>query len=332
MIPKRKVFMVSGTVLCALGTGFLMQSGQSGSRPPVAPKPTAIQQVVLEPRGASDVDDYAMFEVRDITLTSALPETSAPQPLFQPTLENIDARQGAYEAIGLPQAPADPEVPRLGCDVTAVASSEPMASARLTIDAPCYGNQRVTIHHAGLVFTEVTGEDGSVSVTVPALSSPAVFVAAFANGSGAVATTEVEDLGGYDRVALQWGGLAGFQIHALEFGAGYGEAGHVWSDGDAVGQGSMTRIGRDDTVGPLVAEIYTYPSARSERTGTVVLSVEAEVTARNCGRDITAQSLELRGDTPLRTRDLVMSMPDCDATGDFLVLNNLVEDLKIAAK
>ena len=33
----------------------------------------------------------------------------------------------------------------------------------------------------------------------------------------------------------------------------------------------------------------------------------------------------------LRTQDLTLAMPDCQATGDFLVLNNLLENLKIAA-
>ncbi len=34
----------------------------------------------------------------------------------------------------------------------------------------------------------------------------------------------------------------------------------------------------------------------------------------------------------METRDLILSVPDCDAVGDFLVLNNLVDDLKIAGK
>ena len=37
--------------------------------------------------------------------------------------------------------------------------------------------------------------------------------------------------------------------------------------------------------------------------------------------------------TPLlRVRDLSLSIPACDGVGDFLVLKNLVEDLKIAAR
>ena len=34
----------------------------------------------------------------------------------------------------------------------------------------------------------------------------------------------------------------------------------------------------------------------------------------------------------LRFRELSLKMPDCGATGEFLVLDNLLEDLKIAAR
>ena len=81
-----------------------------------------------------------------------------------------------------------------------------------------------------------------------------------------------------------------------------------------------------------MAEVYTFPTSRASDAGTVALTVESEVTDANCGRDIAAQSIAPRGaGKPPRTRDLVLSVPDCGAKGDFLVLNNLLDDLKIAA-
>ena len=50
----------------------------------------------------------------------------------------------------------------------------------------------------------------------------------------------------------------------------------------------------------------------------------------NCGQEIEAQSIELLGDATLRTRDLSVAVPDCDAVGSFLVLNNLLQDMKVA--
>jgi hypothetical protein len=60
------------------------------------------------------------------------------------------------------------------------------------------------------------------------------------------------------------------------------------------------------------------------------VSVEAEITEANCGRDVAAQTFHVHAGE-IQTRDLSMTIPACDAVGDFLVLNNLIEDLKIAA-
>ena len=60
------------------------------------------------------------------------------------------------------------------------------------------------------------------------------------------------------------------------------------------------------------------------------MSVEAEITQANCGRDVEAQSIQKTADGELKTQDLVLAMPDCNTVGDFLVLKNLLNDLKIA--
>ncbi|MCE8513165.1 hypothetical protein KBY24_13235 [Ruegeria pomeroyi] len=330
MAQRRKILTAGGTVLCAALIGFLMQQNAERETQQIAARKSLIQQSVLKPSGASDVDDFAQFELHAIKLTSAQPTLEQPRRLPEPALEGalpLPARD-----ILLPDAPSDPEEPQLGCAITANAAPAPMASIALDVSAPCYGNQRVTVHHSGLIFTDTTDDAGNLSVTVPALSETAVFVVAFQNGRGTVAMSPVEGLDRIDRVVVQWSGAAGFQLHAREFGAGYGETGHVWSEASAGGVGQVIRLGEPDTLEPQLAEIYSYPSGESDTAGTIALSIEAEVTASNCGRDISAQSLELRGAGSLTTHDLDMSMPDCSAAGDFLVLNNLVEDLKIAAR
>ena len=210
---------------------------------------------------------------------------------------------------------------------------------RLTVTADCHPDERIAIHHNGMMFTEVTDTGGMVEVMVPALTEMAVFIAEFADGDGAVATTQVTSLPFYDRVVLQWADDVSFEIHAREFGAEYGSDGHVWSGAArdmtaaALGQGGfLTALGDADAFAPRLAQVYTFPTATAAQSGTVDLTVETEITAANCGRMIEAQALELRADGDLRTRDLSLNMPGCEAIGDFLVLNNLMDDLKIAAK
>ena len=101
----------------------------------------------------------------------------------------------------------------------------------------------------------------------------------------------------------------------------------------ALGEGGfLTVLGNAGAFAPRLAEVYTFPTATAAREGNIDLTVETEVTAANCGRLIEAQALEIRAEGELRTRDLSLNMPNCDAIGNFLVLNNLMDDLKIAAK
>ena len=174
---------------------------------------------------------------------------------------------------------------------------------------------------------------------MPALSQEAVFIMAFSNGEGAVAQTEVEDLSDFNRVVVQWKGYGGFQIHAREFGADYGDTGHVWlgapgAVADAItGQGGfMKRHGDTTSPDPLMSEVYSFPAVGAANAGDIALSVETEISAANCGLEIEAQTLEVSADGDIKTQNLTMSVPECDAVGDFLVLNNLLQDLKVAAK
>lgn len=337
MLPaRRRILMAAGTATCALATGYLMQQDSPYRNPNIATKPAIVSAEPMVPEqviAAETVsEDIVLDNVQDITLTSALPDMPAPRRLPDAPFESANPERNLLDGAVLPATPQDPEVPQLGCAVTATTTAAPMASVALSVDAPCYGNHRVSVHHSGLIFTEVTDEDGRLNVTIPALSENAVFVVAFGNSKGAVAMTQVPGLDQIDRVAVQWTDRAGLQIHAREFGAGYGEDGHVWADATQAGQGTLTHLGRTDTFEPHLAEVYSFPRSNARQTGIVALSIETEVTTTNCGREISAQSLELRDGIPLRTRDLTLSIPGCDAAGDFLVLNNLVEDLKIAAK
>lgn len=313
MFTKRMIFTVGGTALCALGVGFLMQRGGAESGATTLPFPSPVQQSVVAPVPLSDED--AALDLGGVTLISAQPDIQAPRPMPVPAFEGEDDTAAA------------------DCAVTAIAAPAPMANVDLTITAPCFGNERVTVHHSGMMFTETTDDAGGLSVTVPALTERAVFIVAFASGKGAVATARVPDLATIDRIVLQWNGRSGFELHALEFGAGYGEPGHVWAGARSdAAAGSVIRLGDAGTLSPQLAEIYSFPAGDAPRSGSVTLSVEAEVTDDNCSRDIAAQALDLRAGLGLKTRDLVLSVPDCSAVGDFLVLNNLVDDLKIAAK
>ena len=315
MLNKRLAVMIGGTAACALGIGFVMQKTIPAPQPVPVVQAQTISDPVIQTNPVSDEP----LEIDGITLTSA-----------QPDEDLIVARSTAPDQ--LPETPKDPKTPRLGCDVDLSAIAVDQGHVRIGVIAPCQQNERLTVHHSGLMFSAATDENGIYSVLVPAMSEQAVFIVDFANGTDMVASVSVPDLAGYDRIAVQWSGNSGFEIHAREFGAGYGDDGHVWSGTDTSATGRVVRLGENQGLNPLMAEVYTFPRATNTQSGSIAMTVETEVTAHNCGKDVSAQSIELRGGQSLRTRDMVLSVPNCSAIGDFLVLNNLVDDLKIAAK
>ena len=327
MSKIRSIAMAGATVASALGIGYFVQHGEPSY---VAQIPASIKFSAAETAQSPIIPHEMPLELEGITLTSAMPNLPTPQRLVEP----VPDLPGRPATIRQP-AQSKPEVANIACEITASATPAPMASVDLIVLAPCNGNEWVTIHHNGMMFSGVTDDSGVLMTTAPALAENAVYIAVFANGNGTVAVAQVADLADYDRVVLQWIGKGGFQIHAREFGAEYGSDGHIWFGMDENfspdQHGTIIRLGESQALVPHMAEVYTYPSAVSDKAGTVSMTIEAEVTANNCGRDVEAQTLEISGGSRLHTSELLLTVPECDAIGDFLVLNNLVDDMKIAS-
>jgi hypothetical protein len=253
--------------------------------------------------------------------------------------------EAALETDAVPDVPAPmPEaVPEVAseapaCEVTLTAVAMPTALVGLTLDAPCSPSARVAIHHQGMTFTIVTDDAGQARATVPALAEGAVFMADLGEGGGAVAAVTVPDLAGFDRAVLQWQGTVGPEIHALEFGAGYGEPGHVWhgapreADVALAGTGGfLMRLGDGLGLNPHMAEVYTFPSGMTQQSGMVQFTVEAPVTEATCGRDLTAQTIQVSPGAEPFAFDLTMAVPDCEFTGEILVLRDMILDLTVVA-
>lgn len=336
MKHTKEIATAVGTLVIAIGIGFVMQSSEAAqehygkSARPDAIDPPAEPAPVISGAASTDI----LLQVEEVQLTSASDTATATVPVPS-TIDGVE--RASAPVTDMPPAPDDLPIAG-GCEISASATPIAGALVNLEMAAPCALNERLTVHHNGMMFTETTDASGDLFLTVPALTEEAVFILAFSNGDGAVVQATVNDIGNYDRVALQWRGQSGFELHAREFGADYGQTGHVWSgaaqdvDGMTTGNnGMLIRLGDSLSAEPLLAEVYTFPTGMAQQSGIVDLSVEAEVTAANCGQEIEAQSLEMKADGRMKTHDLTLSVPECDAIGSFLVLNNLVSDLKVAS-
>jgi len=346
MFSPKRLAAILGTLVAAFGIGFVMQSYLAPDRH----EPSAGVQVAsvspmtqmapsdAAPVLATDAVNDLPPELPPLAGAIPMPPPAAPQPGPLPgdpvTLAALsDASAGAVPGI----LPAEEPAPRFGCDLVLEARPVAAAMVRLTLSAPCLAEERFALHHGGMMFAALTDADGNAEHTVPALSETAVFIATFATGDSAVARAEMSTLEYYHRVVVQWSGTEGLGIHALEYGADYEESGHVWAGAArdmaaaARGEGGfVTRLGDPEVFEPMLAEVYTFPLGTALNEGEIRMSVEAEVTAANCGRDIEAQILQKSGTERMSVRELTLAMPDCDATGDYLVLKNIVDDLNIA--
>lgn len=318
-----KFALAGGTLACAVGVGFIMQNTEAAKnryRTPDAPEKVIVKPIAPKADRDSNQDtaplrEEARLEIEAMSLTSALPD----------------------RIVEFGQELSQSAAP-LVCEVNATASPASAAMVQISVQAPCLVNERVTVHHNGMMFTETTTQDGSMDLLVPALSKRAFFMLAFANGKGTSVQSDVVGLDQYDRVVMQWNDNRGFELHAHELGAASGTKDLAWTNAtqDPSGvkdsdDGFLIRVGNANAPEPLLADIYSFPRGSARKTGSVTFSLETEITNANCGQDIHVQSLEKRGQGGLKSQNLVLSVPPCDAIGGHLVLNNLLEDLKVAS-
>ena len=274
----------------------------------------------------------ALLNAQEITLTSAALDPSVVVPR-----EEVDVTPVATPAAPLAEPDLSSEPLNQICEVTADARAVAAAMVSYSMNAPCLENERVTLHHREMVFSALTETDGRLNLMIPALDLDAVIFAAFASSDGAVTKIKVEELTDFDRVVLEWKGVTGFGIHAREYGVDYGISGHVWSE--AAGSiaaavtgsgGFMTPLGNENVGDRLTAQVYTFSTLAAVQTGIVDLSVEAEVTMASFGLEIEARTIQIMHGEPIQSRALTLSVPECDTIDSFLLLNNLLQDLKVA--
>lgn len=323
MKMQRKAAMVAATLFLAAATGHVVQNGV-----PLAGGATTTAGLGGVPSGITPV----VATVGSAASLPRLPATAA----FLPTQPVALATRVSLSEPTAP-APAAPDATLTACDPILAVAAAPAAMLRAHLDAPCRANERVVIRHAGLVVTGRTDAEGALSLDLPAFATEAELTVVFTGGETVSATAAVPDLAEYHRVAVQWQGRDAFQLHALEFGASVGEPGHVSAavprapGAAATGSGGfLTELGDSDVALPMLAEVYSFPAGITARDGTVRLQIEAVVTADTCNREMLAETLDLRGDARVLRTDLSLAMPACEAEGQFLVLKNLLPDMKIA--
>ena len=298
---------------------------------PVAPEPPqepAQELARLDALPTPPVDEPVVIEfampAAPAQAATDLPPVPAPAPTPAPTPAPAPAV-------------AAPAVPVPSCDRDLALGTSAPAMLNLTLAADCDVEGQVTVRHAGLVVTQQLSVYGALDIALPAFDASGAVEVVFPDGEVLRAAVDVPDLHRYQRVGVQWQAPDSFQLHAYEQGAGMNEAGHVWAAtpreaAHAVrGSGGFLQLLGDSRADwPLLAEVYTFPADRLSATAKVRIEIEAMITEEVCGREMLAETLELRGDGAVSVRELFIEMPDCDTVGGYIVLQNILDDLKVA--
>lgn len=338
MSLRAELVTAACTVGCALGIGFVMQSGEVAEMRYGTGAVSAIPSmpVVGEPALPLRVRDMTLhrdgetLDVKQITLTSA--EIKTANVFSNPMTASASSQEVAD--LFNPDIGRDP-----ACALSAAAEPTSAAMVSLAVSAPCYSGEVVVITQGPLKFSETLDGQGGLSLNVPALSENARISIEFEDGERISAFTKVDSVPLYDRVILQWAGVSDLQIHAREFGGDYGGDGHVWAgaprDASAVNEGSggfLISLGHPSLAEGTRSEVYTFPALLNDAANGISLTLEAEVTEANCGSEVQARTFEFSGGKVVASQTLSLAIPGCSAVGNFLVLNNLLQDLTIASK
>lgn len=249
----------------------------------------------------------------------------APTPVPPATAKAEPAPAAAVQAKADPApVPVAPTPTADACTVSLSATALPGAVLSLALVAPCDGDARIVLRHAGLAVTGKLSPAGTLFTTIPALDAKGEVSALFADGNTAKAAAAI-DMTDVRRFAVQWQGDDAFQLQVYENGAVYGAPGHV-SAATPVGEGKLTELGDATVERPMLAQVYTWPAPGTP----VEVTLEAAVTDKTCNREILGEVLEADA-AKVGTTEITLAMPDCGGVGDFLVLNNLAGQTTLAA-
>jgi hypothetical protein len=323
---KQKISRGVAVIAVALAAGqFVQSAGKPAPKPKLASAELSVTPTKLETVAAGEVAVTPAPAPEPVRLPPVAPLAKIVPPVAPP---QMPATVAAPEDL-LEQALATDD-----CKATLDLLVSEHAMLGVTLIAGCHPNERVVLKHAGLAVSAKTTVTGAVFADLPALEKSAKVEVLFKDGSSVASTIEVPEIASVRRFAIEWQAEDAFQLHGFENGAGYGDKGDVSganpnlpvSGVPAIG-GFVSVLGDSTTETPLLAEVYTFPPDAAAKPDVVV---EAAVTPATCGREMLGETLLSLGGT-VTISDLTVAMPECDAIGDYLVLNNLVPDMTIAS-
>jgi hypothetical protein len=159
----------------------------------------------------------------------------------------------------------------------------------LRIESACRAGEFMQVRYGGIDLIRKIGDSGVLFIDLDLFAGAGKPVdLVFHDGTRKAVPADAKDLDRVSKVALFWRSPINLDIHAFEYSASYGEAGHRWSRiaADAAstiarakegqrGQGFVS-TSADGTGAGLHMEVYTFVHADNEPAGAVALAIDYE--------------------------------------------------------
>lgn len=195
------------------------------------------------------------------------------------------------------------------------------AMLSLSISAPCHPDEVIHLRHGALAFTARTDASGRYSVTLPAMATKGEVTVEMAQGVILRDMRLVPDIGAVRRFALAAPPTSDLHLNAVL--APTGTTGETLISSAAPGLptlglgGFMTLLGDPSLPQSATVEVLTTPANQPSPR----IEILANVTDQTCGRDLLATTLSANGSVMPTSGAVSFAMPDCNATGQHLVMD-----------
>jgi hypothetical protein len=174
------------------------------------------------------------------------------------------------------------------CDEPGVSlSAEAGGLTRISVGSSCRAGELVSITYADATLVDRLDASGHSETALDCFAGNAVPVTiVFEDGTSITRQPVTDDIAQYSKVAILWSSSVDLDLHAFEYAAAPGDAGHVWSGAplslaeaearakhDKRGHGFLSTASTGTSIGMNV-EVYTFVHYPREKAAGVKIGVD----------------------------------------------------------
>ena len=303
---------------------------------PAAP-PTGAAKSDVSP----GVSTASLRDARPIARPNAGPDVQDPRSLGEPRPEPV----ARTTPPATPMAGAQPTPVALSVPATAAPAGQACAQPEITTEpldgglmrvqttSLCRANQDVQLSYGGAVLIRRLDATGKLDFSLDCFAgTQSELIVMFADGTRHVQAVTARDLDKVSKTAVIWSAPVNLDLHAFEYSAPYGKAGHVWQHAASTlatareiaragqrGRGYLSTSDDGRAIGDKL-EVYTFLHHDQQTSGSIAIGLDYATrgdipSGSTCGpgafAEVRYQVVTLRQGSPLARETGVFSAASC---------------------